>query len=198
MASERPSGEARPGDGVGQIIFTETPLQGAYLVDPELRRDQRGFFARTWCREEFAARGLDATFVQANLSYSARRGTLRGMHYQVAPHAEDKLVRCTRGAMYDVIIDLRPASPSHKGWFGVELSAQRYRMLYVPAGFAHGYLTLEDETEVMYEVTAAYHPESERGLRYDDPAIGIAWPIAVSVVSDKDRSWSSFGGGSVR
>jgi dTDP-4-dehydrorhamnose 3,5-epimerase len=179
--------------GAYQIIFTETKLAGAYLIEPELLRDERGFFSRMWCQQEFAVRGLRAGFVQGNLSYSARAGTLRGMHYQVAPDAEVKLVRCTRGSIYDVIVDLRPASPTYRDWSGAELSAANYRMLYVPEGFAHGFQTLEDETEVSYEVSQFYRPGSEQGLRYDDPAFGIAWPIGVTVVSEKDRSWSTFG-----
>jgi dTDP-4-dehydrorhamnose 3,5-epimerase len=174
------------------MIFTETPLTGAYRIDPEPRRDPRGFFARTWCAQEFAAHGLSPAFVQANLSYSAAKGTLRGIHYQVPPHAENKLLRCTRGTIYDVIVDLRPASPTYRQWLGVELSARNHRMLFVPEGFGHGFLTLTAHAEVTYQVSEFYHPEAERGLRYDDPALGIRWPAAVTVVSDKDRSWPDF------
>jgi dTDP-4-dehydrorhamnose 3,5-epimerase len=189
------SGGTHAATGAYQIIFTETKLAGAYIIEPELLRDQRGFFSRMWCQREFAVRGLGAGFVQGNLSCNAHTGTLRGLHYQVAPDAENKLVRCTRGSLYDVIVDLRPASPTCREWFGVELSAGNYRMLYVPEGFAHGFLTLENNTEVIYEVSQFYRPESERGLRYDDPAFGIEWPIRVTVVSEKDRSWSNFGMG---
>ena len=187
-----PASSTHRATGAVQIIFTETKLAGAYLIEPELLRDERGFFSRMWCQREFALRGLRAGFVQGNLSYSARAGTLRGMHYQVAPDAEIKLVRCTRGSIYDVIVDLRPASPTYTEWSAAELSAANHLVLYVPEGFAHGYLTLENDTEVSYEVSQFYRPGSERGLRYDDPAFGIAWPIGVEVVSEKDRSWSTF------
>jgi dTDP-4-dehydrorhamnose 3,5-epimerase len=174
--------------------FHQTELPGAYLVDLELRVDERGFFARTWCQRELAEHGLNTNVVQANMSYNARRGTLRGLHYQVAPYAETKLVRCTRGAIYDVIVDLRPDSATYKRWIGVELTADNRRALYVPEGFAHGFVTLEDNTDVMYQVTAFFTPGAESGLRYDDPAFGIAWPIPVAVISEKDRSWPSFAG----
>jgi dTDP-4-dehydrorhamnose 3,5-epimerase len=169
--------------------FTETPISGARLVEPEPRRDDRGFFARLWCREEFAAHGLSADFVQCNNSFSRDRGTMRGLHYQAEPHGEAKLVSCVRGRVFDVIVDLRPASPSYRQWFGIELTAENRLMVYVPAGCAHGYLTLEDASEVVYPVTAPYHPASERGLRWNDPAIGIAWPMEPLVVSAKDREW---------
>lgn len=172
--------------------FTPTKLGGAYVVEPEKIGDERGFFARLWCRDAFAAQGLAGAVVQANVSFNARRGTVRGMHYQAAPHAEVKLVRCTRGALYDVAVDLRPGSPTYRQWVGAELTAENHRMLYVPEGFAHGYLTLEDATEITYLTSCAYAPEAERGVRYNDPSLGIAWPIPVEVVSEKDRAWADF------
>lgn len=174
------------------MIFTATPLPGAHLIDLEKREDPRGFFARTWCEREFAARGLVTHFVQHNVSRSRSAGTLRGMHYQVAPHAEVKVIRCTRGTIYDVILDLRPNSPTYCRWYGVELSAANYRMLYVPTGFAHGFLSHEDDSEVAYQVSAFYAPECERGVRFDDPQFGIAWPAPIRVISDKDRCWPDY------
>jgi dTDP-4-dehydrorhamnose 3,5-epimerase len=171
------------------MIFTETPLVGAFVVEPERIADERGFFARTWCVNEFAARGLETRLVQCNVSYNARRGTLRGMHFQAAPHEEVKLVRCTAGAIYDVIVDLRPGSPTRHQWFGVELTAANRLALYIPAGFAHGFQTLEDESEVFYQMAEFYHPESARGVRYDDPAFGIAWPLPVSVIGVRDAAY---------
>jgi dTDP-4-dehydrorhamnose 3,5-epimerase len=173
--------------------FSETPIAGAHVIDLEPRRDDRGFFARVWCRDEFASHGLSAEFVQCNDAFSARRGTLRGLHYQVAPHAEAKLIQCVRGAIFDVVVDLRPGSPTFRQWFGTELSAENHRMMYVPQGCAHGYLTLEDATEIVYPVTHAYRPGAERGVRWDDPQFGIAWPRAGSIiVSDKDRQWPDY------
>lgn len=172
--------------------FTPTELKDAYVIDIEQRADERGFFARTWCQNEFAQHGLVATIAQANMSYNHKRGTLRGMHFQRAPHAEVKIIRCTRGAIYDVIIDLRPDSPTYKRWIGVELTARNYRMLYVPEGFGHGFQTLEDETEVAYNVSQFYTPGAEGGVRYNDPAFGIAWPLPVSVISEKDAAWPDF------
>jgi dTDP-4-dehydrorhamnose 3,5-epimerase len=170
------------------MIFTETKLRGAYIVEPELLEDERGFFARTWSREDFDARGLDSNLVQCNSSFNKQRGTLRGMHYQTAPHEEVKLVRCTAGAIYDVIIDLREDSPTRSQWHGVELSASNRLMVYIPKGFAHGFQTLADETEVFYQVSEYYHPESARGVRWDDPTFGIDWPLGISVVSERDRA----------
>lgn len=175
------------------MIFKATKLEGAYLVEIERLGDQRGFFARWWCQKEFENHGLSSRLVQANVSCTKKKGTLRGMHYQTAPHEEAKLVRCTKGAIYDVIIDLRPQSATFKEWIGVELAMGTYRMLYVPEGFAHGFQTLEDDAEVTYQVTQFYHPQSERGVRYDDPAFGITWPLAVEVISDKDKSWPDYG-----
>ena len=175
--------------------FEPTPLTGAHVVELELHADERGFFAREWCEEEFGARGLATRMVQGNLSCNRRRGTLRGMHYQASPHEEAKLVRCRRGAIYDVIVDLRRGSASRLDWFGVELSAENRRALYVPEGFAHGYLTLADDSEVSYLVSAPYHPAAERGIRYNDPAVDIAWPeIPIVSVSEKDRSWDLIDG----
>lgn len=172
--------------------FTPTPLDGAWVLDVEPRRDERGFFSRTFCANEFAEHGLEPTVAQGNLSYNHRRGTMRGMHYQLEPAAETKLVRCTRGAVHDAIIDLRPDSPTHLQCFGVELSADNRRALYVPALFGHGYLTLTDGAEVEYLVSEFYTPGAERGLRWDDPVLDVDWPVAVEVVSDKDASWPDF------
>jgi len=175
------------------VIFTPTSLDGAYIVDIEPRRDERGFFARAWCDEEFARHRLDTRVVQCNLSFNDRGGTLRGMHFQRAPHAEVKLIRCTRGAIYDVIVDLRPESPTHRLWIGVELTAENRRMLYIPEGFAHGYQTLVDATETFYQVSAPYAPHAEGGVRWDDPAFGIVWPETTDlVISEKDRNWPDY------
>jgi dTDP-4-dehydrorhamnose 3,5-epimerase len=171
------------------VIFTPTRLPGAYLVDIEARCDERGFFARAWCAREFEQHGLSARFVNANISHNLRKGTLRGMHYQRAPYAESKVVRCTRGSVFDVIIDLRPHSSTLGEWIGVELTAANHRMLVVPEGFAHGFVTLVDDTEVTYQVSEYFTPEAEGGVRWDDPAFAIDWPVEVRVVSDKDRSW---------
>lgn len=169
--------------------FTPTPLAGAYLVDLERRGDDRGFFARSFCKQEFAAHGLETCFVQANTSLSGRAGTLRGMHYQLPPGAEVKLIRCVRGRLWDCIVDLRPDSPTFRQWFGDELSAENRRMMYVPRGFGHGLLTLENDTEAFYMVSNFYAPQEERGVKFDDPSIGIQWPIAPTEISAKDRSW---------
>lgn len=171
------------------MTFHETPIAGAYLIELSEHRDDRGFFSRAFCRDEFLARGLNPTVAQANLSYSQRRGTLRGLHYQAPPAAECKLVRCIRGAIYDVIVDVRPASPSYLCHFGVELSADNRLALYVPEGVAHGCQTLCDATELFYLVSAPYTPGCERGLRYDDPALKITWPLPVSAISAKDAAW---------
>ena len=171
------------------MIFTPTRLEGAYLIDIEPRRDERGFFARSWAQEEFAAHGLMAQPVQANISFNKRQGTLRGMHYQVAPYAETKLVRCTRGAIWDVIVDLRAGTATYGQSIGAELTAENHRMLYVPEGFAHGFITLADDVEVTYQVSQFYTPGAERGLRWNDPALGLEWPAPVQVISDKDAHW---------
>lgn len=172
--------------------FTETKLHGAYIIDLQPLGDERGFFARTWCHREFESRGLSTRISQCNLSYSQHQGTLRGMHFQRAPHQEVKLMRCIRGSIFDVIIDLRPDSPTYTQWVGVELSAENHRMLYVPQGFAHGFQTLTDHSEVFYQVSEFYTPSSEGGVRWNDPAFGIEWPLAVSVISDKDQRWEDF------
>jgi dTDP-4-dehydrorhamnose 3,5-epimerase len=175
------------------VIFTETELPGAYVVDLERREDDRGFFARAWCQNEFADHGLSTRVVQCNISHNVRKGTVRGMHFQNPPHAEAKLVRCTRGAIYDVIVDLRPSSATHKRWIGVELTAANGRALYVPEGFAHGFQTLEDETETFYQVSEFYAPGAEGGVRWNDPAFGIEWPLAEpTVISEKDMSWFDY------
>jgi dTDP-4-dehydrorhamnose 3,5-epimerase len=177
------------------VIFEQTRLSGAFLVDLERREDSRGFFARTWCANEFADHGLTTEVVQANVSFNPRQGTLRGMHFQRAPHAETKLVRCTRGAIYDVVVDLRRDSDTYKEWVGVELSADNRRALFVPEGFAHGYQTLVPDAEVFYQVSEYYTPGAEGGVRWDDPAFGIEWPDPDNAfLSDKDRSWPDFSG----
>src|SRR5512142_1528797 len=168
------------------MIFTETPLRGAYVIDLEERGDDRGFVARAFCQKELEAHGLVTSFVQINNSLSACKGTLRGMHYQLAPKAETKVVRCIRGALYDLILDLRPGSPTFGKSFGAELTAENRRMMYVPKGFAHGFITLADDTEAFYFVDEFYAPDRERGVRYDDPKFRIEWPLAPVVVSDKD------------
>ncbi|MDR7554854.1 MAG: dTDP-4-dehydrorhamnose 3,5-epimerase [Armatimonadota bacterium] len=177
------------------MIFLEADVQGAFLIEFEKRSDERGFFARTWCEREFAAAGLDVRFVQINISRTRRRGTIRGLHYQVAPFEEAKLVRCARGAIYDVVVDLRAESPTYMRWMAVELTADGCRMLYVPEGCAHGFQTLEDDSEVVYQVSQFYTPDAERGVRYDDPCFGIVWPLEVTVVSAKDRSWPNYRAG---
>ena len=177
------------------MIFQQTPLAGAYLVGLEPHADERGFFARTFCEREFAAHGLATRFPQANVSFNRRALTLRGMHWQVAPHAEAKLVRCTAGAIYDVIVDLRRRSASRLAWFGAELSAQRRNALYVPEGFAHGFLTLVPDTEVSYWMSASYAPEAARGVRFDDPRIGIAWPAQPALVSARDLAYPEYADG---
>jgi dTDP-4-dehydrorhamnose 3,5-epimerase len=177
--------------------FTETQLKGAFIVEIAPVSDNRGFFSRTFCAREFEEHGLKHTFVQANLSFNHRRGTLRGMHYQQQPAAETKLVRCTAGAIYDVIIDLRPNSPTYLQHVGVELTADNRKALYVPELFAHGYLTLTDNAEVVYQVGEFYTPGYERGLRYDDPTFGIQWPVGIAVISDKDAKWAPFSAGSL-
>jgi dTDP-4-dehydrorhamnose 3,5-epimerase len=174
------------------MIFTETPLAGAYLIDLEKRGDDRGFFARAYCEREFKANGLIGQFCQVNNSLSAQKGTLRGMHYQLPPKAETKLVRCIRGALYDVILDLRQRSATFGQSFAAELNAENRRMMYVPKGFAHGFLTLEDNTEAFYFVDEFYAPELERGIRYNDPRFAIHWPAEPVVISEKDQALRDF------
>jgi dTDP-4-dehydrorhamnose 3,5-epimerase len=174
------------------VIFTETKLRDAHIIEIEKLEDARGFFARSWCRKEFDEHGLTPTVVQANISWNKKRGTIRGMHYQVPPYEEVKLVRCSRGAIYDVIIDLRKDSTTYRQWLGVELAADDYKLLYIPGGFAHGFQTLKDNTEVVYQVSQFYTPGAEAGLRWDDPAFNITWPLNVQVISDKDRNWPDY------
>jgi dTDP-4-dehydrorhamnose 3,5-epimerase len=169
--------------------FTETKVAGAFLIEPEPVADERGFFARTWCREEFAEHGLNPELAQANISFNHRRGTLRGLHLQAHPHQEAKLVRCTRGAIFDVAVDLRPDSMTYLAWFGAELTDANRSMLYVPEGCAHGFLTLTDATEVAYQMSAPYAPAAARGVRWDDPAFGIDWPGEVLVINERDRRY---------
>lgn len=179
------------------MLFRETELQGAFIITPERLEDDRGFFARTYCAEEFAAHGLATVWPQCNLSYNIACDTLRGMHFQAPPHEEDKLVRCTRGAIYDVIIDLRPDSSTYLQHVGVELNEESREMLYVPKGFAHGFITRADHTEVFYQMSTAYVPGAGRGFRYDDPAFGIVWPAVPSVISERDRTYADFPGAGV-
>jgi dTDP-4-dehydrorhamnose 3,5-epimerase len=172
--------------------FEPTPLAGAFVIEPQRREDARGWFARVYCAEAFAAHGLPTHMVQTNQSLTRQPGTVRGMHWQAGDAAEDKLVRCVRGAIWDAIVDIRPQSPTYCRWFGVELSEDNGRMLLVPKGFAHGFVTLSPDAAVTYQVSAPYTPAAERGARHDDPAFGIAWPVPVTDLSDKDRSWPDF------
>ncbi|MBN4066866.1 dTDP-4-dehydrorhamnose 3,5-epimerase [Simkania negevensis] len=172
--------------------FLKTPLNGAYVIELEKMGDERGFFSRLFCHNEFKNNGLDPKVVQANDSYSQEKGSIRGMHYQLSPKAETKLVRCIRGSLYDVIIDLRSESPTFKQWFGVELNAENRKMLFVPRGFAHGFQTLENDTEAFYLVSEFYAPKFERGIRWNDPEFGIKWPTAPTTISDKDSSHPNF------
>lgn len=174
------------------MLFTETKLKGAFIIDLEQRQDHRGFFARTFCAHEFEAHGLKPSVAQCNLSFNYKKGTLRGMHYQIAPACETKLIRCTQGAIYDVIIDMRPDSPTYLEHIGVELTAENRRALYVPEMFAHGYQALTDGAEVVYQVGEFYTPGYECGLRYNDPTFGIEWPLHVDEISDKDAAWPLF------
>lgn len=171
------------------MIFIETKLKGAYIIDIEPIEDERGFFARSWCRKEFAAHGLNPDLVQCNISYNKKKGTLRGMHYQAAPHEEAKLVRCTRGSIYDVIVDLREGSETLRQWVGFELSQENRRLLYIPEGFAHGFQVLEDKTEVFYQMSEYYMPEYVKGVRWDDRGVGIKWPLEKILISKKDQSY---------
>ncbi len=174
--------------------FNETPLADAYVIELEPMADERGFFARGWCSREFEEHGLAANIAQANVAFTHSAGTLRGVHYQVAPHEEAKLVRCTSGALFDVIVDIRPDSATFGHWYGVELSAENRKMLYVPQGFAHGYQTLTDGTEAFYQVSEFYAPGAEQGIRYDDARFAIEWPLAIQVISDKDANWPDYSG----
>lgn len=174
------------------MIFTHTAIAGACIIDPQRLEDERGFFARVWCRREFEAHGLNPALVQCSLSFNRKQGTLRGMHYQGPPHAEARLVRCTSGAIFDVIVDLRPDSRTFRQWLSVELSADNRRMLYIPEGMAHGFLTLRDDTEVFYQMSEYYVAESARGVRWNDPVFGIRWPANVTVISERDRNYPDF------
>jgi dTDP-4-dehydrorhamnose 3,5-epimerase len=174
------------------MIFTETKLKGAYIIEIKKLEDDRGFFGRSWCRQEMLVHGLKAEILQANTSLSLTRGTLRGMHYQKAPYEETKLIRCVRGVIYDAIIDLRPESDTYKQWIAEELSQDNYKMMYVPEGFAHGFLTLTDDVEVYYNVSAFYTPGAEMGIRWNDPAFNIRWPAEPAIISAKDSSHPDF------
>lgn len=174
------------------VLFHDTPIAGAYVLEPQRIRDERGFFARLWCAQELASRGLSSAIRQTNIGVSARKGTLRGLHFQREPHAEVKIIRCPRGAIFDVIVDLRPQSPTFRRWHGLELSGENSLALYVPEGCAQGYLTMRDDTEIYYHASAAYEPRAASGVRYDDPAFGIEWPSPIEVISDQDRLWPDF------
>ncbi len=174
------------------MIFKETKLKGAYVIKPERLEDERGFFARTFCQKEFERQGLNPRIVQCSISFNKKKATLRGMHYQVAPYKEAKIVCCVKGAIYDVIIDLRSDSSTYCQWLDVELSAENREMLYVPEDFAHGFQTLADDTVVLYQISEFYHPESAHGVRWDDPAFGIRWPLSNSVISEKDMNYKNF------
>jgi dTDP-4-dehydrorhamnose 3,5-epimerase len=171
------------------MIFTESPLAGAYVVDMERLPDERGFFARSYCADEFAARGLGPDLRQCSVSYNARKGTLRGMHYQVAPHEEHKLVRCTAGAIFDAIVDLRTTSSTYRRWFGAELTVDNRRSLFIPPGFAHGFVSLTDDAEVYYMISVAHAPKFSRGVRWNDPAFAIEWPLPPAVISERDAAY---------
>ncbi len=174
------------------MIFTETNLKGSFILDIERRNDERGFFGRTYCRQEFEQYGIDFTIVQSNISYNKTRGTLRGIHMQDTPHTEAKLVQCISGSLFDVIIDMRPGSATYLQWTSVELSANNCRMLYIPEGFAHGFLTLEEETRVSYQISSFYAPGAEKAIRWNDPFFNIPWPVAPQVMSDKDKTHPLF------
>jgi len=176
------------------VIFKETFLKGAFVIEPERIEDERGFFARTYCRETFQSNNLNPNLAQCNISFNRRKGTLRGMHFQIKPYEEAKLIRVTKGSIYDVIIDLRTDSPTFKKWMAVELSAENRTQLYIPEGFAHGFQTLQDETEMFYQMSEFYRPQSARGIRWDDPAFGIEWPIYEKIISIKDQQYPGFEG----
>lgn len=174
------------------MIFHKTNLKDAFIIELNKLKDERGFFARQYCQNEFSDHGINFPIVQANVSYNKLKGTLRGMHYQTEPHGEAKLVRCTKGGIYDAIIDVRSDSPTFKKWIGVELTEHNHKMLYVPEGFAHGFITLQDDTEVTYQVSEFYTPGAEEGIRWDDPTFNIDWPAEVNVISEKDLNWPDF------
>jgi dTDP-4-dehydrorhamnose 3,5-epimerase len=172
-----------------RVTFTETEIPGTFIVGLQRMEDERGSFARSWCRREFREHGLDDTLVQCNISFNKRKGTLRGMHYQADPHSEAKLMRCTRGALFDVVLDLRPSSPTFLRWYGCELTPDNGRMFFIPKGCAHGFLTLADETEIFYQMTEYYYPESARGVRWNDPLFRIEWPAPVTMISPRDSDY---------
>ena len=172
------------------MLFCEMSIPGAFIVEPERKQDTRGFFARSWCRQEFEEHGLSARLAQCNISFNRKRGTLRGMHYQTAPHEEAKLVRCTMGAVYDVVLDLRPASPTWGCWVAVELTARNRKQLYIPEGVAHGFQTLKNNTEMSYQMSEPYYSDLARGVRWDDPVFAIDWPLADPIVSERDRAFA--------
>ena len=174
------------------MVITETKLKGAFLIELDYFKDDRGLFAPVWSHRDFAAAGMTASFIESNLSFNEKKGTLRGMHYQLPPNEQVKLVRCTRGRIYDVIIDLRPNSPTFKQWYAVEMSADNYLMLYVPGEFAHGYLSLDDQTEVFYQTSSYYEPAQGRGVRWNDPAFDIYWPTEPLIMLDRDREYEDF------
>lgn len=174
------------------MIFTETKIAGVFVIELERRSDERGFFARQWCADEFVRAGLNPAIAQINVARSTAAGTLRGVHYQKSPHAEVKLVRCTRGSVFDVAVDLRPESPTFRQWFGTELDAESGRMLYIPEGCGHGYLTLTPDADLVYQASVPYAPTSATGVRHDDPAFNISWPEAVKVISSQDQNWPPF------
>jgi dTDP-4-dehydrorhamnose 3,5-epimerase len=180
------------------MIFHETPIKGAFLIELQPHVDERGQFARAWCREEFARKGIEIEVLQANVSINPTKGTMRGLHWQVAPFGEAKLVRCVRGSLFDVIVDIDPTSPTYRAWFGVTLSPDKPQMLYVPQNCAHGFQTLVDDTEANYLVSTPYTATAGRGLRYDDPAVGVTWPLPVSLISKQDASWPLLDAASVQ
>jgi dTDP-4-dehydrorhamnose 3,5-epimerase len=171
------------------MVFTETKLKGAFIINLTRLEDERGFFARTFCQNEFKEHGLNIQIAQANISYNKRRGTFRGMHMQLPPYEESKLIKCARGTIYDVIVDMRVSSDTYKQWIGVELTAENHQMLYVPEGFAHGFITLKNDTEVTYQMNQFYAPASEKGFRWNDPAFGIVWPIQPKIMAEKDKNF---------
>jgi len=172
--------------------FIPTPLMGACIIEPEILEDNRGFFARVWCHREFATQGLDSHLVQCSVSFNKKKGTLRGMHFQLPPFAETKLVRCTQGAIYDVIVDLRFDSPTYLQWTAIELTSINHKALYVPKGFAHGFQTLADNTEIFYQMSDFYAPEAARGFRWNDPTFQIEWPEEISMISERDRTYEDY------
>jgi dTDP-4-dehydrorhamnose 3,5-epimerase len=174
------------------MTFQETKLPGVFEIHLEPMGDERGFFARSWCQREFEGQGLNPVTAQCNISFNEKKGTLRGLHFQAEPYPEAKLVRCTQGSIYDVAVDLRPQSPAFRQWIGVTLTAANRKMIYIPAGFAHGFLTLEAKTEIFYQMSEFYHPELSRGVRWDDPAFQIVWPGQVEVISDRDKGYPDF------